>query len=216
MPGGSVSCRDVRVAVVGFAPVTAVGVVATLTGHLVDPVDASVISARHALRSSRQGEVELVVFDPARPTIESCFEFCRDVKRADNPPGLLAFGELRTDAQLRFCRLSGCDSFVDAGTAPERLAQVVAATLSGTREWLLGGSDADFGRASWKRSALTPREEEVLWLVSARCTNGQIGRMLGISSNTVKNHVAAVIRKLGVARRTELFAGAIAHGLGGS
>lgn len=214
MPGDGVTYRDVRVAVVGFAPVTAVGVVAVLTGYLVDPLDASVVSATHALRSARRGEVELVVFDPARPTVESSIDFCREVKRADHPPRLLAFGELRTDAQLRFCRLVGCDSFVDAGTAPERLAQVVAATLGGSREWLLGGSSAGLSRA-WERSALTPREEEVLWLISARCTNGQIGRMLGISSNTVKNHVAAVMRKLGVARRTELFTGAIAHGLGG-
>nr|WP_269454280.1 helix-turn-helix transcriptional regulator [Saccharothrix espanaensis] len=50
-----------------------------------------------------------------------------------------------------------------------------------------------------------PREQEVLWMLSERCTNGQIARSLGISTNTVKNHVAAILRKLGLRSRFDLF-----------
>jgi DNA-binding CsgD family transcriptional regulator len=51
--------------------------------------------------------------------------------------------------------------------------------------------------------SLTPRELEVLWLVSSGSTNGEIGARLGLSVHAVKFHLASVYRKLGVANRTE-------------
>jgi DNA-binding CsgD family transcriptional regulator len=50
---------------------------------------------------------------------------------------------------------------------------------------------------------LSPREEEILFLVSRGRTNMQIAEALGISLFTVKNHVQRIIRKLGTGNRTE-------------
>jgi DNA-binding NarL/FixJ family response regulator len=49
---------------------------------------------------------------------------------------------------------------------------------------------------------LTPREQRVLDLLAEGLANKQIARRLGISDKTVKNHVTAVLAKLGVADRT--------------
>lgn len=50
---------------------------------------------------------------------------------------------------------------------------------------------------------LTPRELEVLHLLTAGLTNKAIGQALNISQHTVKFHVSAIISKLGAQSRTE-------------
>jgi DNA-binding CsgD family transcriptional regulator len=50
---------------------------------------------------------------------------------------------------------------------------------------------------------LTAREREVLDLVAAGLSNGEIGKRLFITTKTASVHVSAILRKLGVASRTE-------------
>ena len=52
--------------------------------------------------------------------------------------------------------------------------------------------------------SLTGREEEVLRLVAAGLSNGQIAGQLGLRPQTVKNHVRRVFEKLDVHSRLEL------------
>jgi DNA-binding CsgD family transcriptional regulator len=56
---------------------------------------------------------------------------------------------------------------------------------------------------------LTPREREVVQHLRSGLTNRQIGRVLGISTNTVRNTLARLFAKLGVCTRSELM-GALA------
>lgn len=51
--------------------------------------------------------------------------------------------------------------------------------------------------------ALTPRECEVLSHVAYGLTNKEIARLLGISAETVKEHVQRLLRKIGVRDRTQ-------------
>ncbi|WP_285108541.1 LuxR family transcriptional regulator [Promicromonospora sp. MEB111] len=51
--------------------------------------------------------------------------------------------------------------------------------------------------------SLTARERQVLALVAEGLTNGQIAERLFISAKTASVHVSAILRKLGVATRTE-------------
>jgi two-component system response regulator DevR len=52
-------------------------------------------------------------------------------------------------------------------------------------------------------SALTPREREVLDLMTEGLTNRQIGDRLFLSDKTVKNHVSSILGKLGIERRSQ-------------
>jgi DNA-binding CsgD family transcriptional regulator len=51
--------------------------------------------------------------------------------------------------------------------------------------------------------SLTPRESEVLTLLSEGLPNKQIALRLQISEHTVKFHIASIFAKLGAASRTE-------------
>ncbi|MDR7237626.1 response regulator transcription factor [Neobacillus drentensis] len=53
-------------------------------------------------------------------------------------------------------------------------------------------------------SSLTPREKEILLLVSKGLTNKQIASQLFISENTVKNHMKNLLEKLNLENRVQL------------
>ena len=50
----------------------------------------------------------------------------------------------------------------------------------------------------------TAREQQVLDLIARGLTDKDIARTLGISPNTVRNHVAHLLRKSDCANRTQL------------
>jgi two-component system nitrate/nitrite response regulator NarL len=60
---------------------------------------------------------------------------------------------------------------------------------------------------------LTPRESEILSLLAEGQSNKVIARNLGISDGTVKLHVKAILRKLGVHSRVEAAVIAVEQGL---
>ena len=55
----------------------------------------------------------------------------------------------------------------------------------------------------WGDLPLTPRQKNVLKLLTQGLSNKLIARELGLSVETVKDHVAAVLRALGVTSRTQ-------------
>ena len=54
-----------------------------------------------------------------------------------------------------------------------------------------------------KLDALTPREKEILDLITDGYTNRQIGETLFLAEKTVKNYVSILLTKLGMQRRTQ-------------
>jgi len=62
--------------------------------------------------------------------------------------------------------------------------------------------------------SLTPAEQRVALLVGAGLTNPQIAARLFVSPDTVKGHVSAALRKLGVSNRAALAAEATRRGTG--
>ena len=61
-------------------------------------------------------------------------------------------------------------------------------------------------------SELTPREQEILSHIAEGESNKVIAKHLGISDGTVKLHVKAILRKLGVHSRVEAAVIAVEHG----
>ena len=60
---------------------------------------------------------------------------------------------------------------------------------------------------------LTPREAEILSLVTQGLTNSEIGSQLYLSINSVKTYIRAAYRKIEVTRRAQAVAWGMEHGL---
>ena len=72
-----------------------------------------------------------------------------------------------------------------------------------------GTADAEHGEL---QEGLTPRETEILRLMSGGYSNYEIAQSLAVSEGTVKNHVSNILRKLFVRDRTRAVLKAIQYG----
>lgn len=115
---------------------------------------------------------------------------------------------------------AGAVAFCSKDMPPEALIRTVHAVFSGKvviQQQILSKQEAEdwiqkrvsrFGnrraiRNGTDESSLTPREMEILELICLGASNKDIARRLGISYQTVKNHVTAILHKLGVKDRTQ-------------
>ena len=53
---------------------------------------------------------------------------------------------------------------------------------------------------------LTPTEKKILGLIGDGLSNREIGDTLGVAEKTVKNHITALLSKMGLQRRTQVAA----------
>ena len=89
-------------------------------------------------------------------------------------------------------------SFVDPAIAGKLLNQVASKQTQPT---------------SILTDKLTERELDVLRLIAKGINNSEIANQLHLSEGTVRNHVSAILEKLGVSDRTQAAVIAIQHGL---
>ncbi|WP_402469279.1 helix-turn-helix transcriptional regulator [Isoptericola aurantiacus] len=87
---------------------------------------------------------------------------------------------------------------IGAGTVRSRATALLDDVGPSTPRHVAGSGVAPSGLDS-----LTDRERQVLDLVADGLTNGQVAERLYITRKTVSVHVSAILRKLGVASRTE-------------
>ena len=73
--------------------------------------------------------------------------------------------------------------------------------------------DAALAPTTPARGALTPRELDVLRLLAEGYRHEEIGRRLGIGSETVRTHLRKACSRLGAATRTQAVATALRQGL---
>jgi len=91
-----------------------------------------------------------------------------------------------------------------------------ASLLAAIRLVACGGTCfADDGAGVVDNRGLSARELEVLSHLSRGLSNDDLGRVLGISAETIKSHLKSIFTKLGVTGRTEAVARAFELGLVG-
>jgi two-component system nitrate/nitrite response regulator NarL len=110
---------------------------------------------------------------------------------------------LRTGAQGYLIKDMEPDDLVEALEEVIGGKTVIAPELTGVLARVVrhGDTPAPAGPALF--TDLTPREAEILCLLAEGQSNKVIARNLGISDGTVKLHVKAILRKLGVHSRVE-------------
>jgi DNA-binding NarL/FixJ family response regulator len=68
------------------------------------------------------------------------------------------------------------------------------------------------GRSDERLERVTPRERQIVDLLSAGASNKEIAKRLNVTERTVKAHLTAIFRKLGLSGRLQLALFALEHG----
>jgi len=106
---------------------------------------------------------------------------------------------------------AGSAGYILKNTDGESLLAAVRAIANGT--YKLPGALANRLAQRQAAPSLTPRELEVLQHIVSGQSNKEIGSALGLTENTVKNHVKMILEKLNVQDRTQAATHALQRGL---
>jgi len=148
--------------------------------------------------------------DPTRCAIfdtsgdEAVSEGIERIKEVDPEIPILAFS-LQVDLPLARAALRhGARGFIHAGMELDQIARAVEVAVEGEivaprklLEYLITNDDPT------ELDALTARQSEILQLVAEGLSNAQIAKTLFLSESTVKQHLRAAYKVLGVSDRKE-------------
>ncbi|WP_327736518.1 response regulator transcription factor [Streptomyces nojiriensis] len=143
------------------------------------------------------------------------------LRAAPDPPAIAVLTTFSADEDVARALGGGASGFLLKDTAPDELIHSVRLIAAGgtvlsppvarsvVQGYLAQGSATP---AHTVQDSLTARELDVLALLADGLANAEIGRRLGLSAATAKDHVSAILGKLGVENRVQ--AAVLAHRAG--
>lgn len=187
-------------------------------------VVASVGTGEEGIKQAISLSPDVILLDIKMPGL-SGIETLEKLRASNVTMPILMLTMSRDDADLHAALRAGAEGYLLKDMDPEDLVpaleaalrgdNVIAKEMVGTLARIVQGQ----GNESPRRSAaplsdLTPREMEILRHVAEGQSNKMIARALNITDGTVKLHVKAILRKLGVHSRVEAAVIAVEQGLG--
>ncbi|MFJ8107167.1 response regulator [Streptomyces sp. NPDC096132] len=168
-----------------------------------------------AVRLAEELAPDVVVMDVRMPELDG-IAATRIITGRENAPRVLVLTTFDLDAYVFDALRAGASGFLLKDVHPAELLQgirVVAAgesvlAPSATRR-LIGhyaagtGGGTSAANASHELDSLTGSQRNVLTLVASGLNNAEIAEQLGITVGTVKSHVNALLRKLGLRDRVQ-------------
>ncbi|HEX6872839.1 MAG TPA: response regulator transcription factor, partial [Micromonosporaceae bacterium] len=118
------------------------------------------------------------------------------------PPRVLVLTTYDSDADILAAIEAGATGYLLKDAEPADLLAAVRTAAAGGTVLAPKVADRLVGRVRSHSATLTPRETQILSLVSDGASNQAIARNLYLSEATVKSHLVQVYAKLGVASRT--------------
>lgn len=216
----------IRVAIVDDHPIVRAGLRAVLeTAKDIEVVSEGDCGA-DALRLVEETQPDVLVLDINLPDVNG-FEVSLRLKERMSPTRILILTVHRERASVFGMLEAGVSGYVVKEDALETLACAIRAVARG-ENWLSPSVAKEVVRkavsvppAYHKKSAgtgdpvetLTPREVEVLRLLSEGMDNNTIARQLVLTTRTVQNHVSNIYGKLGINSRAEAVLWAIRFGI---
>lgn len=184
------------------------GLVDLIDAHPRITVVGEAATAAEALRRIPAAAPDVALLDARLPD-GSGIDVCRDIRSVDPSIRCVILTSFDDDEALFSAIMAGASGYL--------LKEVGGSNLiAGIRQVAAGHSLIDPAvtqklldrlrnpvKATSKLDQLTPREREILNLITDGYTNRQIGDTLFLAEKTVKNYVSILLTKLGMQRRTQ-------------
>jgi DNA-binding NarL/FixJ family response regulator len=154
---------------------------------------------------------DVVLLDIRMPDVDG-LTVLRQLRGQRNPPVVAMLTTFDSDEYIATALRSGAAGFILKDTAPEQLAQLVRTLAAGgvvlspkvTRTVVDGYLDSGAGSSAASQvGRLSDRERAVLVLIADGLSNADIAKRIHVSVGTVKDHVSALLTKLGVGSRVQ-------------
>jgi len=202
--------KPIRVLIVDDHVVVRAGFGSVLRGEAGFTVTGSVGSGEEALVSLAHCPVEVLLLDLHMPGM-SGIETLVAMRKLTNPPKTIVLSSFEPDEEILTAIETGAQGYLRKDTSTSEIVEAIYAVHAGGSHlpsWVTT-------RISQRRprSRLSPREVEILEMVAKGLTNKDIGRVIGVSPFTVRNHVRHIMVKLEAGDRTEAATVAIQEGI---
>ncbi|WP_432025829.1 response regulator [Streptomyces sp. 1222.5] len=176
---------------------------------------------REAVRLTRELEPDVVLMDVRMPVLDG-IEATRRIAEGGSRARVLVLTTWDVDAHVVAALRAGASGFLLKDIRPADLVDAIRLTARG--DALLAPTVLSRVLDRFLRTTpdlepppslrdLSGREREVLTLIGQALSNAEIAERLRLSEATVKNHVTAVLRKLGLRDRVQAVVAAYDHGL---
>ncbi|WP_245687466.1 response regulator [Streptacidiphilus griseoplanus] len=175
-------------------------------------------SAEQSVRTHRP---EVVLLDIRMPDLDG-ITVLRRLRALPEPPAVSMLTTFDTDEYIGTALRAGAAGFLLKDTAPDQLVHAVRVLAGGGNilspavtatviGGYVGGGRPDAEAAAQVR-CMTTRELDVLALLGEGLSNAEIADRLFLGTGTVKDHISAILGKLGATNRVQ--AAVIAHRAG--
>ena len=172
-------------------------------------------SGEGAVSMCERVKPDVVLMDLVMPGMDGA-EATRAIRQAYPDIQVIALTSYKDDDLVQNAMQAGAIGYLLKNVTADELAEAIRSAKAG-RPTLAPEAAQVLIHAATKPPDLgfdlTPRELEVLALLSEGMTNPEIAEQLVVSRSTVKHHVRAILSKLGATSRTEAVALAIKHNL---
>ena len=161
-------------------------------------------------------EPDLILLDLNMPKMDG-FEVLGELTEKLLTTAIVVISSSKDKADMQKAIALGAMGFIPKSAPSPIIYNALNLVLSGgvyiPPEMLAMDIDEPQTQPSSKASNLTPRQIEVLILMSKGCVNKEIARELDCAETTVKAHVTAIFRELNAKNRTEAVVNAQQQGL---
>src|SRR4029079_5697001 len=178
-------------------------------------------AALEALRTS--GKVDLALVDVRMPDLDG-LELLRAVKAEGEDVPVIMLSTYENAPYVKRALADGAAGHLLKDATPEDLRQAINVAMSGSGnvlsprviQNLFEDQESSNASSNGRRSeySLTQREHDILALLAEGRSTREIAGRLYLSEKTVKAHLAAIFRKLGVTNRTQAAMMAVQMGVG--
>lgn len=158
------------------------------------------------------GHADVALLDRALGE-ENGLDLVPDLRRHRIKTIMLTMAE--EDHEVRDAMEKGVDGYLLKSSEPDQIVQSIIAVTQGNSIFpahvLQKIARGELGPSA--ASKLSPRELEIVAYVARGLSNRGIGESLGLSENTVRNHLRSILEKLGFDNRVQVATFALEHGL---